>query len=133
MNKQQGFTLIELMIVVAIIGILASVAVPAYQEYVANSHGSAAMKGTSSFVNKAQACIITGVGCGTLVVEVAAEAKLTSIPITGIAINTAGSLIWDDGDCQVTASLTQGGGLTYSAISTGSGATTLQCESGAGL
>lgn len=65
MKAQKGFTLIELMIVVAIIGILASIALPAYQDYTARAKISEAVLAVS--------------GCRTAITE-ASQTGLSSTP-----------------------------------------------------
>ncbi len=53
-KKQQGFTLIELMIVVAIIGVLSAIAVPAYKDYVTKSEVASGVATLKSLVTPAE-------------------------------------------------------------------------------
>ncbi len=59
-TTQKGFTLIELMIVVAIIGILAAIAIPQYQTYIAKSQASRVMGETSSVKTAVENCVLSG-------------------------------------------------------------------------
>ena len=51
-QQQKGFTLIEVMIVVAIIVILAAIAIPTYQQYIANAQRSACLSEVKSYSNQ---------------------------------------------------------------------------------
>ncbi|MGB2741137.1 MAG: pilin [Cognaticolwellia sp.] len=59
MKKSQGFTLIELMIVVAIIGILAAVALPAYQTYTAKAQFSEVISAAGGLKTAIEVCAQT--------------------------------------------------------------------------
>lgn len=60
-TAQKGFTLIELMIVVAIIGILAAIAIPQYQNYISKSQVSRVMSEVGSMRTAAETCLNDGI------------------------------------------------------------------------
>ena len=120
-NAQKGFTPIELMIVIAIIGILAAVALPAYQTYTKKAKFSEVVAATTALKSAIEVCVQTEgalAGCdgtdngaiATAALGAVGGANVTSVVVTDntAVITATGAATVDSKDYILTPTLANG-------------------------
>lgn len=105
-KNQKGFTLIELMIVVAIIAILAAIAIPQYQNYVSRSQVTRAVAELGAHRTAAEDCIVRGIDViGTAAGECENLVAPSTNGLSGLFGNNVGATITLGEDARIEASL----------------------------
>ena len=118
-RNNRGFTLIELMIVIAIIGILASVAIPAYETYTKRSQFTEVINATGPY----KLAIETSIAIGRITNLTGANAGSSGIPEAVGASGAVLSVTVTNGEIIATSSITDSGGAPITYILTPNGTT----------